>query len=155
MNIRNARPMERDALRELHRSSSLIWESDRANLEAHPELFGVAAEAIAEGRTRVAVDSDGILLGFSVIARVEPGVCELHDLFVDPDAMGRHIGRALVEDVAARAAAAGDRELAVTANPDAIGFYERVGFTRGESVPTRFRPGLRMRRALLAVRTRG
>ena len=70
---------------------------------------------------------------------------------VDPDLMGRRIGAALVEDVAARARQAGVCELAVTANPDAIGFYERVGFARGESVPTQFRPGMRMRRALIAA----
>jgi N-acetylglutamate synthase-like GNAT family acetyltransferase len=150
MEIRDARPEERDALRELHRRASLIWDADRPHLEAHPELFGVAAEAIAEGRTRVAVDADGSLLGFSGIARLEPGVCELDDLFVSPDVMRQGIGAALVEDVAARATAAGDRELAVIASPDAIGFYERVGFARGESVPTRFRPGVRMRRALTA-----
>jgi N-acetylglutamate synthase-like GNAT family acetyltransferase len=149
--IRDARLDERDALRELHRRSSLIWDADRAHLEAHPEVFGVAAEAIAEGRVRVAVAEEGALVGFSVIARVEPGVCDLDDLFVDPDLMGRRIGAALVEDVAARAREAGDRELAVTANPDAIGFYERVGFARGESVPTQFRPGMRMRRALIAA----
>jgi N-acetylglutamate synthase-like GNAT family acetyltransferase len=111
----------------------------------------VEAEAIAEGRARVAVGRQGTLLGFSVIAPVEPGVCELDDLFVDPDLMGRRMGAALVEDVAARAREAGDRELAVTANPDAIGFYERVGFARGESVPTQFRPGMRLRRALIAA----
>jgi hypothetical protein len=58
------------------------------------------------------------------------------------------------EDVVARAVAAGDCEIAVTADPDALGFYERVGFVSGESVPTRFRPGVRMRRTL-APQTRG
>src|SRR5262249_29905746 len=130
--IRCARLDERDALRALHRRSSLVWDADRPQLEAHPELFGVPVEAVTEGRARVAIGPDGALLGFSVIARVEPGVCELEDLFVDPDAMTRGIGSALVEDVASRAAAAGDRELAVTANPDAVGFYERVGFSGGE-----------------------
>jgi GNAT superfamily N-acetyltransferase len=146
--IRDARPDERDVLRDLHRRSSLIWAADRPHLEAHPEVFGVAAEAIAEGRARVAVGSWGRLLGFSVTASREPGIRELDDLFVDPGAMRGGIGTALVEDVVAQAAAHGDREIAVTANPDAVGFYERVGFIAGEPVPTRFRPGLRMRRAL-------
>jgi N-acetylglutamate synthase-like GNAT family acetyltransferase len=146
--IRDAGHDDRDAVRELHRRSSLVWDADRANMEAHPELFGVSIEAIDEGRARVALAPDGTLLGFSVIAHVEPGVCELDDLFVDPDVMTQGIGSALVADVATRAVAAGDSEIAVTANPDAIGFYERVGFARGESVPTQFRQGMRMRRAL-------
>jgi GNAT superfamily N-acetyltransferase len=146
--IRDAGHDDRDAVRELHRRSSLVWDADRASLEAHPELFGVSIEAIDEGRARVALAPDGTLVGFSVIAHVEPGVCELDDLFVDPEVMTQGIGSALVADVATRALAAGDRVIVVTANPDAIGFYERVGFARGASVPTQFRPGMRMRRAL-------
>jgi GNAT superfamily N-acetyltransferase len=146
--IRDARPDEREMLRDLHRRSSLVWEADRPHLEAHPELFGVAAQVIAERRARVAVGVAGELLGFSVISHHDPGVCELDDLFVAPEAMRCGVGAALVEDVVARAVAAGDCEIAITANPDAIGFYERVGFVSGQSVPTRFRPGVRMRRAL-------
>jgi GNAT superfamily N-acetyltransferase len=151
--MRDARPDERDALRDLHRRSSLVWDADRPHLMAHPEVFGVAGEAIAEGRVRVAVDAGEALLGFSVIGRVRAGVCELDDLFVDPDAMRRGIGRALVEDVVVRAASGGAREIAVTANPDAVGFYERVGFVRGDMVPTRFRPGIRMRRTVTTETT--
>lgn len=152
--IRDARRDEREMLRDLHQRSSLVWETDRPHLQAHPELFGIAAQVIAERRARVAVGVAGGLLGFSVISRLEPGVCELDDLFVAPEAMRCGVGTALVEDVVARAVAAGDCEIAVTANPDALGFYERVGFISGESVPTRFRPGVRMRRALVP-QTRG
>ena len=37
------------------------------------------------------------------------------------------------------------REIGVTAEPRAAAFYERLGFTRGEEVPTRFGPAVRMR----------
>ena len=146
--VRDARADERDALRELHRRSSLVWEANRPHLEAHPELFGVATEAIEEGRARVAVDADGNLLGFSVVKHRPSGVSELEDLFVDPAAMGQRVGARLVEDAAERAGHLGQSQIAVTANPDAIGFYERVGFHPGEEVPTRFRPGVRMRRTI-------
>jgi hypothetical protein len=41
----------------VHRRSSYVWEEDRANLEAHPDALGVASEAIADDRGRVAVGS--------------------------------------------------------------------------------------------------
>ena len=52
---------------------------------------------------------------------------ELDDLFVEPDSMGLGIGRLLVDDVASRAADAGADHVAVIANPNALGFYERSG----------------------------
>jgi ribosomal protein S18 acetylase RimI-like enzyme len=56
--------------------------------------------------------------------------------------MGRGIGRELIADVVARSDQA--MRLEVTANPRAIGFYEKLGFQPGETVQTRFGAGLRM-----------
>ena len=100
--IRTATAAEREALSELHRRSSYVWEGDRADLDAHPDALGVAAEAIAAGRVRVAVGTGGELIGFWVVADGPDGVCELDDLFVEPRLMRQGIGRALVEDAAAR-----------------------------------------------------
>jgi GNAT superfamily N-acetyltransferase len=58
------------------------------------------------------------------------------------------VGTALVEDVATRHAAAGFREIVVTAAPRTFAFYESVGFTVGEPVATRFGPAARLRRRL-------
>lgn len=146
--IRDATPDEREALGELHRRSAMVWEEDREKLEAHPEVFGVSSAAIAAGRVRVAVGGDGKALGFSVVADVGEGVCELDDLFVEPAALGEGIGTALVEDAVARHRAAGFREMAVTAAARTFGFYESVGFAVGEPVRTRFGPAARLRRSL-------
>ncbi|HXR29116.1 MAG TPA: GNAT family N-acetyltransferase [Solirubrobacteraceae bacterium] len=145
---RDARPNEREALGELHRRSSWVWEEDRPMLSAHPDALGVAPEAIAERRVRVAVDARGRLLGFAVVASVEPQACELDDLFVEPDMMRRGIGRALVADAAASALASGLRWMRVVAHPRNFPFYESVGFTPGEPATTRFGPAARMSRRL-------
>lgn len=148
--IRDATPDEREALGELHRRSSMVWEEDRAQLEAHPEVFGVSSAAIAAGRVRVAVDGDGKVLGFSVVADVGEGVCELDDLFVEPGLLRGGVGTALVEDAVARHAAAGYREMVVTAAPRTFSFYESLGFAVGQPVRTRFGPAARLRRSLTA-----
>ena len=90
------------------------------------------------------MDAAGRRLGFSVVILVEDGTCELDDLFVEPDSMGVGVGRLLVEDVAARAGAAGADRVNVTANPCAVGFYERLGFRVTGEASTRFGRAPRM-----------
>jgi GNAT superfamily N-acetyltransferase len=146
--IRCAGAHERAALDDLHRRSSFVWAGDRANLEAHPDALGVAPEAIAERRVRVAVGAREEMLGFSVVAVSDSSVCELDDLFVDPDVMRRGVGRALVEDAASSAVAFGLRSMTVVADPRNFPFYESVGFQPGEAAATRFGPAVRMQRGL-------
>jgi GNAT superfamily N-acetyltransferase len=141
--IRDARHDEADTLRDLHRRSSLVWEEHRAVLLEHPELFGVPAEAITEGRVRVAV-ADEALVGFAVVAALDAGAVELDDLFVDPDRMRSGIGRLLVDDLEARARATGAIRVEVTANLRARGFYEKCGYVADRIVQTRFADALRM-----------
>ena len=81
------------------------------------------------------------------VARQGPisgGGCELDDLFVEPDSMRRGVGRLLVADVATRAALAGASHVDVIANPNALGFYERLGFEITGRASTRFGDAPRM-----------
>ena len=142
--IRDAQPDEAAALEALHRRSSDVWEEDRAHLAAHPDAIESPYEAIVEGRVRVAIDGAGRRLGFSVVIPVGDGTWELDDLFVEPDSMGFGVGRMLVEDVAARATAAGAKWVNVIANPRAVGFYERLGFRITGEAATRFARAPRM-----------
>ena len=61
---------ERSALEELQRRASLMWEEDREALLANPDAIELPLEQITDGRTVVA-ESDGALLGFSVVLRRE------------------------------------------------------------------------------------
>lgn len=149
--IRDARPDEAFALEALQRRSSDVWEEYRAPLAEHPDAIEPPHEAIAHGRVRVAVDASGGLLGFSVVLPVEEGRCELDDLFVEPDLMRQGVGRLLVADVVTRARAAGASRVDVIANPNALGFYERVGFEAAGRASTRFGAAPRMSLVLTPV----
>jgi ribosomal protein S18 acetylase RimI-like enzyme len=146
--IRDARPDEASALEALQRRSSDVWEEYRAQLAANPDAIEPPHQAIADGRVRVAVDASGRRLGFSAVLPLRDGRCELDDLFFEPDAMRLGVGRLLVDDVATRAAASGASYLDVIANPNALGFYERLGFEITGQVPTRFGSAPRMSLAL-------
>ena len=127
---------------------SLDGPAYREQLLANPEVFGVAPDAIAAGWVRVAADADDLLLGYALArpSDADDEAWDLDGLFVEPRVMGRGVGRALVQDVAGRARGTGAREVSVVANPQASGFYERLGFRAGDEVETRFGPARRMSR---------
>jgi len=145
--IRTAREHESDPLREIHRRASYIWPEDVRNLDANPDIFGVDPAAIAAGRVRVAFDTNGNPLGFASW-RPSGRDAELEDLFVEPHAMRRGIGTALVEDAAECARRAGLARLLVVAHPRTLAFYGRAGFVEQGPAETRFGPALRLARDL-------
>ena len=146
--IRDARPDEAPALAALQRRSADVWDEYRAQLAANPDAIEPPHQAIADGRVRVAADASGRLLGFSVVLPIRDGRCELDDLFVEPEWMRQGVGRLLVADLTARAAAAGASHVDVIANPNALGFYERLGFETTGQASTRFGEAPRMSREL-------
>ena len=145
--IRGAAAEERAALEALQRRSSEIWDEYREQLVADPDAIELPRAFIDSGWVRVAVAGDDRPIGFSVVIPGSGPMHELDGLFVEPGCMHRGVGRALVDDAAARAARGGAAAVEVTAGP-AQGFYERVGFTLIGSAETRFGPAVRMRRRL-------
>lgn len=145
--IRSACNCETDRLREIHRRASYIWPEDRPNLDANPDIFGVDHTAITAGRVRVTTDRTGELLGFATW-RPTGSDARLDDLFVEPHAMRRGIGSALVDDAAHRAGQAGLGRLLVVAHPRTLTFYKRAGFVEEGPATTRFGPALQLARDL-------
>ncbi len=132
-----------EVLRDLFRRSSLSNDGDRENLLANPDVLAFSGVSVREGRTRVATDDTGRIVGFVTVAPAA-GCIELEDLFVEPDAMRRGVGTALVLDAVAHARDRGVPRVEVTANHHALSFYQRVGFTFDRDVETRFGSAPRM-----------
>ena len=57
--------------------------------------------------------------------------------------------RALIDESLKRARAEGASSVWVIANSRALDFYQACGFAMLGAVPTRFRPGIRMRKVLV------
>jgi GNAT superfamily N-acetyltransferase len=146
--VRTASVDDLPVLRDLYRRSSLSNVEDAAALSTHPELLVLGDDGVRAGWTRVAVDGSGAALGFATAVPAAAYVLELEDLFVDPDAMRRGVGRLLVEDVVDRARQAGVERVEVTGNRAALRFYERMGFVADGEVPTLLAPGIRMHLAV-------
>jgi GNAT superfamily N-acetyltransferase len=142
--IRGAVLADLDALREVFRQASLSNAGDRAALLADPEVLLWPGDSLADGRTRVAVDDDGAIVGFASTLQID-GALELDDLFVQPLRMRQGIARRLIEDVLNLARVLGVGSVQVTANPHAMAFYNSVGFVPDGTAQTRFGPAPRMR----------
>jgi N-acetylglutamate synthase-like GNAT family acetyltransferase len=141
--IRAARASERAALEELQRRSSMHHPLYRGELEAHPDAIDLPAEQLAAGLARVA-ERDGRVTGFAVLLARSGDACELDGLFVEPDRMRSGVGRRLVEDAMQIARERGAKRIDVVANPQAVAFYEAVGFRPAGEAQTRFGPAPRM-----------
>ena len=141
--IRFARASERKALEDLQRRSSMHEPMYREQLAAHPDAIELPAEQITAGLVRVA-ERQGVIVGFAVLFEASEGACELDGLFVEPDAMRGGIGRVLVQDAVRIARDRGATRIDVVANPQALAFYEAVGFTTTGATQTRFGPAPRM-----------
>jgi ribosomal protein S18 acetylase RimI-like enzyme len=147
METRIATASDLGAIETVVRAAAMVWEEDRPFLEAHPDAIVVPVELVNRGQVRVAVQSDAVV-GFSSYVIGDATTWEVEDLFVRPDLMRRGIGRRLLDEMIATAAEAGCTRLEVAANPQALGFYEKLGFVAVGVVPTRFRPAIRMHRRL-------
>jgi predicted N-acetyltransferase YhbS len=142
--VRTAVAADLDAIRQVFRRASLSNPGDRAALLAHPETLVWPGTAIVEGRTRVAVEEGGDVVGFATAVPVDEGL-ELEDLFVEPSRMRQGVARRLIDDLLILAAGSCVGSVRVTANPHAMGFYAAVGFVSEGTVQTRFGPAPRLR----------
>src|SRR3954466_6322797 len=114
--VRDAPADDEPALARIFREASLSNAGDRDALLAHPEALILSADLHAGGRTRVATVADRSVVGFATTRPTDPGVLELDDLFVDPDAMRKGVARQLIHRVATDAEREGIARIEVTAN---------------------------------------
>ncbi|MFF1492161.1 GNAT family N-acetyltransferase [Streptomyces sp. NPDC058304] len=136
--LRAAGAGEAEALTALVLRSKAYWGYDAEFLASCAHELRIRAGEVADRRIVVAEDtSGGRVLGLASLEGAAP-VARLGLLFVEPDAIGRGVGRQLYRDALRRAAALGFRRLLIDADPHAAGFYRAMGALTS---PTSCRPG--------------
>ena len=143
--IRRAVISEQKELEALQLCASLTNAGDRDALLAHPDAIELPIDQIAAGAVFVS-ERDGAIVGFAALVPRPDGDVELDALFVDPDVRRCGVGRSLVNHCVQIVRAQGSAALCVIGNPHASDFYTACGFTIVGTTPTRFGPGLLMRR---------
>jgi GNAT superfamily N-acetyltransferase len=141
--IRPARIDEATLLTDLSLRSKAVWGYEASFLARCRLVMQVKTEALAAQPHYVAEavgSAPGRILGFYGFEDVEGGV-GLDYLFVEPDAIGMGVGTALWRHAVQIARALGHRSLVVVADPNAEGFYRRMGAVPVGAQPSDLLPG--------------
>lgn len=140
--IRPARVEEAKTLTALCRRSKAHWGYDADFIRLSARSLAVTADSIATGRILVAERNDGALLGLAAVTPMDQkGTYDLDKLFVEPEAIGSGVGRALLLAIRRLAREEGAERLSILADPNAAAFYERLGAVRVGDAPSDAVPG--------------
>jgi len=125
IHIRRARASEAPELTELSLRSKALWDYDAAFL-ARCRVAMRVKEANVETQPHYVAEIEGRVAGFYGFEPLADGV-GLDYMFVDPPFIGRGVGRALMDHAVALARELGHETLTIVADPNAEGFYLRLG----------------------------
>jgi GNAT superfamily N-acetyltransferase len=130
--LRAALPGEATALTALAIRSKAHWGYDAAFMELAAADLEITPEVIEDGTAFVA-ESGADVVGFYVLATVD-AVPMLRDLWVEPAAIGAGVGAQLWAHMLEQARRLGYRTVRIQSEPNAEGFYVKMGARRVGSV---------------------
>ena len=120
--VRVARAADEERLRELTFESKAHWGYDRDLVRSWADGLSFPGDC-----ERWVAEADGELLAWAGLTPPADGIAVLDHLWVDPAAMGRGLGSRLFRLTADRARELGAERLEWSAEPNAVGFYEKLG----------------------------
>jgi GNAT superfamily N-acetyltransferase len=120
--VRPATRADHERLRELTFESKAHWGYD-------PDLVRSWTDGLEfkEGPERWLAEEGGAVVAWVELVPPSEGAAVLEHLWVAPEAIGKGLGTRLFELAAARARELGAKRLEWGAEPNAVGFYEKVG----------------------------
>jgi len=119
---RTARAADEERLRELTFESKAHWGYDHDLVHTWADQLEFPPDC-----DRWVAEEDGRIVGWVGVAPPHDGVAILEHLWIDPASMGRGVGRRLFGLAVDRARELGAERLEWSAEPNAIGFYEKLG----------------------------
>jgi N-acetylglutamate synthase-like GNAT family acetyltransferase len=131
--IRRATPVESEQLTALAHAAKRHWNYSQEWIDYWVSDLTLTPEFIADNEVFVAIANDAIV-GCCALVMSE-GLAELEHMWIDPEQMGKGVGRALFEYASRLARELGFRELELSADPNAEPFYARMGAQRIGEIP--------------------
>jgi ribosomal protein S18 acetylase RimI-like enzyme len=128
MKIVRAKPEDADRLTEIAHASKRHWNYPEHWIEGWRDILTMKPDFIAANIAYCAIE-DRRAVGFYALTREQDGL-HLDHLWVLPAAMHRGIGRALFEHAAEQARNLRFQTIKIEADPNAEGFYQRMGTKR-------------------------
>jgi len=128
MHIARAKPDDAETLTRIALAAKRSWGYPDPWMESWREVLTIQPKFIATHETYVAV-MEGRILGFYALS-CDAGHLRLEHLWVLPAAMKQGIGRAIFAHALDRARALGFQAIEIESDPNAEGFYQRMGARR-------------------------
>ena len=123
--IRQAKVEEAGVLTKIALEAKRYWGYPEHWIKHWEADLTITAQFIRDNHVYVA-EGDGEVRGFYALC-VDGDEAELEHMWVTPDSIGTGIGKELFLDAMERAAALEVRGVEISADPNAAGFYERMG----------------------------
>jgi GNAT superfamily N-acetyltransferase len=123
--FRRASPADAEQLTVLTIASKAHWGYDEAFMDLARPSLTVSPEYLEANACWVA-ESDGATVGWFSLVSVPDGLL-LDNFFLLPSRIGSGLGRLMWKEALRHAAAAGVPRMTLEADPNAAGFYERMG----------------------------
>lgn len=132
--IREARIEEAETLTEVAYASKRYWKYREESLDEWCGPLTVSEAYLRENPVFVA-ERKGKIVGFCSLLR-DRGHLELDHMWVLPEAIGQKVGARLFARVREEAQKLGEKRLYIISDPNAEGFYLRMGAHRVASMAT-------------------
>jgi hypothetical protein len=147
LRLRTPRPDEAATLTELCLRSKAVWGYDKEFMQACRDELTLTPSTMQSSHFKVA-EIGRSLMGMAQVT-VKGDIAELDKLFVEPTRLRSGAGCALFDWAKNIAREAGAVALVIEADPDASGFYRRMGAVDdgaapSGSIPGRFIPRLKL-----------
>ena len=123
--VRSADPAEGERLRDIAIAAKAHWGHDLDWVREWAARGDFSPRALRE-RTAFVAEADGRVVGWAAVSEHGESAW-LDDLWVDPGWMRRGIGARLFRHAAEHARRLGAARMEWEAEPNAVGFYERMG----------------------------
>ena len=131
--IRHAQPSEGELLTAIAHAAKRHWGYPEKWIEQWQIDLTITPEFIADNEVFVAIVNDSIAGCCALV--VTGALAEIEHMWINPEHMGSGVGRALFEHARDRARELQLPVLELSADPNAEGFYERMGAKRVGDVP--------------------
>jgi len=128
LHIRRAKPDEADVLTEIAHAAKRHWGYPESWIQQWTTDLTITSKFIAKNEMYVAINAEEIV-GCCALA-FNGSLAELEHMWIKPEHIGAGVGQALFQHVKERAAKLKIPALELSADPNAEGFYERMGATR-------------------------
>jgi len=126
--IRRAKPDEAAVLTEIAHAAKRYWGYSENWIEHWKDDLTITPDFIANNEMYVAVAGEEIAGCCALV--LSDTQAELEHMWIRSEHMGNGVGRALFQQIVKRAAQLGATGLELSSDPNAEGFYKRMGATR-------------------------